>query len=297
MLQTSSPLSCPRLCKSDSTALRWSEVIPPETALTFGAIWDPVDGMCTFSGAALSACSPDCSNCFQSLSRKKSIQKCPPRNQCDQDSPSDPLDLDKRSQVLTIDRFMVTGASVPNTATSMAQDDLAYLYSRNGSALRLSTPMLQQSPARCSSAGTSGILDTFIQMRNGTVLRACEPRHSRASRYGFLVRHAAGNISRLNLNDRDRTMRSCLSNATPKSTATPLPLRSLFSDSCWNRSAPKLSLKLDDIGGDQDAVALDLCDDVGPNGDCPVYYDQWQDINADLNRDMGNLVCFHSCMR
>lgn len=32
---------------------RWSELIPPHTALTFAALWDPDDGMITFSGGHL----------------------------------------------------------------------------------------------------------------------------------------------------------------------------------------------------------------------------------------------------
>lgn len=32
---------------------RWSEVVPPKAALTFAALWDPDEGMVTFSGAAL----------------------------------------------------------------------------------------------------------------------------------------------------------------------------------------------------------------------------------------------------
>jgi len=32
---------------------RWSEVFPPHTALTFAAVWDPREGMITFSGAHL----------------------------------------------------------------------------------------------------------------------------------------------------------------------------------------------------------------------------------------------------
>ncbi|KAF8555619.1 hypothetical protein OG21DRAFT_1496184 [Imleria badia] len=39
---------------SNTTHLnRWSEVVPPKTALTFAALWDPEEGMVTFSGAAL----------------------------------------------------------------------------------------------------------------------------------------------------------------------------------------------------------------------------------------------------
>ena len=32
---------------------RWSDVVPPNSALTFAALWDPNDGMVTFSGAHL----------------------------------------------------------------------------------------------------------------------------------------------------------------------------------------------------------------------------------------------------
>ncbi|KAG9311935.1 hypothetical protein JVU11DRAFT_8196 [Chiua virens] len=43
-------------CNTSNSTLhlsRWSEVVPPRTALTFAALWDPEDGMVTFSGAAL----------------------------------------------------------------------------------------------------------------------------------------------------------------------------------------------------------------------------------------------------
>ncbi|KAG6370872.1 hypothetical protein JVT61DRAFT_10894 [Boletus reticuloceps] len=41
--------------RSSNTAYlhRWSDVVPPKAALTFAALWDPEDGMVTFSGAAL----------------------------------------------------------------------------------------------------------------------------------------------------------------------------------------------------------------------------------------------------
>lgn len=32
---------------------RWSDVVPPHTALSFAALWDPVEGMVTFSGGRL----------------------------------------------------------------------------------------------------------------------------------------------------------------------------------------------------------------------------------------------------
>lgn len=36
-----------------STQHRWSELVPPQTALTFVAVYDPKDGLLTFSGASL----------------------------------------------------------------------------------------------------------------------------------------------------------------------------------------------------------------------------------------------------
>ncbi|KAJ8583420.1 hypothetical protein M405DRAFT_828668 [Rhizopogon salebrosus TDB-379] len=38
---------------ADSPDNRWSDVVPPNSALTFAAVWDPKDGMVTFSGALL----------------------------------------------------------------------------------------------------------------------------------------------------------------------------------------------------------------------------------------------------
>ncbi|KIJ63007.1 hypothetical protein HYDPIDRAFT_113508 [Hydnomerulius pinastri MD-312] len=52
LLDDISPTSSPT-DSDDSQDHRWSEVIPPKTALTFAALWDPEEGMVTFSGAAL----------------------------------------------------------------------------------------------------------------------------------------------------------------------------------------------------------------------------------------------------
>ncbi|KAF9226024.1 hypothetical protein BS17DRAFT_776483 [Gyrodon lividus] len=45
--------SSPTASSDDIQDHRWSEIVPPKTALTFAALWDPEDGMVTFSGAAL----------------------------------------------------------------------------------------------------------------------------------------------------------------------------------------------------------------------------------------------------
>ncbi|KDQ49991.1 hypothetical protein JAAARDRAFT_51474 [Jaapia argillacea MUCL 33604] len=72
---------------------RWSEVIPPHTALTFAAIWDPVEGMVAFSGAQLR----------DFLDKDVSFNT----------RPTSPGDGD--SQILTIDRF-----ALPSTVNSAA---------------------------------------------------------------------------------------------------------------------------------------------------------------------------------
>ena len=38
---------------TNNATCRWSELIPPHTALSFAAIWDPDEGMVTFSGGKL----------------------------------------------------------------------------------------------------------------------------------------------------------------------------------------------------------------------------------------------------
>jgi hypothetical protein len=66
---------------------RWSEVVPPHTALSFAAIWDPDDGMVTFSGGDLL----DADSCDTSTLHNT------------------PIDAnDYRSQILTLD-----GLSLP----------------------------------------------------------------------------------------------------------------------------------------------------------------------------------------
>ncbi|THH03220.1 hypothetical protein EW145_g6434 [Phellinidium pouzarii] len=114
--------------------LRWSEVVPPNTALTFAAMWDPEDGLVTFEGAALSACT-------SSEEHGKATT---------------PKDADERSQVLTLDFANIMTS--PNTA----QDSMLYPYSRFAVS-ELSVPHHIASPTRRSSAGTGGFLDTFVR--------------------------------------------------------------------------------------------------------------------------------------
>ncbi|KAK7685110.1 hypothetical protein QCA50_011949 [Cerrena zonata] len=64
---------------------RWSELIPPHTALTFAAIWDPSEGMVTFSGGSL---------------LESDIADSDP---CKHISPKEAYD--SQSQILTIDRL------------------------------------------------------------------------------------------------------------------------------------------------------------------------------------------------
>ncbi|KII91414.1 hypothetical protein PLICRDRAFT_173265 [Plicaturopsis crispa FD-325 SS-3] len=70
---------------------RWSQVVPPKSALTFAAVWDDEKGMVTFSGAKL-------------------LERTPSTSTNTLDSPTDAYD--NRSQVLTIDRLMVPGVTM-----------------------------------------------------------------------------------------------------------------------------------------------------------------------------------------
>ncbi|KAH9887397.1 hypothetical protein C8Q73DRAFT_263031 [Cubamyces lactineus] len=91
------------------TERRWSELVPPHTGLTFAAIWDPEEGMVTFSGAHL----------FDSgLDKAHNVGDA-------HDSPYDVPDPDNQSQVLTIDRFaMACAQSYPIPSAGM--DSFAY---------------------------------------------------------------------------------------------------------------------------------------------------------------------------
>lgn len=78
---------------TDERNSRWSDVIPPQTGLTFAAIWDPDDGMVTFSGPELRK--------FPAEGDAKSFDQ--------------PSTVDAQSQVLTIDRLALP-ATVQNSA-------------------------------------------------------------------------------------------------------------------------------------------------------------------------------------
>ena len=95
---------------------RWSELVPPRTALTFAAIWDEDEGMVTFSGAHL-------------LDSETAEKGC--ANRMTNDSPCDVPFGDGESQVLTInDRFataMPGSSPAPEYAPpSAGADSLAF---------------------------------------------------------------------------------------------------------------------------------------------------------------------------
>lgn len=105
---TSALTSCPPptanpipMDTTNNATCRWSELIPPHTALSFAAIWDPDEGMVTFSGGKLL----DADLC---------------------EGPSDgPRDVqDGQSQVLTFDRLTLplpSGARAVTFACEYAQ--------------------------------------------------------------------------------------------------------------------------------------------------------------------------------
>lgn len=89
-----------RLIQAMSDTRRWSELIPPRTALTFAAMWDPVEGIITFSGGK--------------LLESDLLDQSDPRIQLG-DSPRDAYD--SQSQVLTIDRLaLALAGTAPNSA-------------------------------------------------------------------------------------------------------------------------------------------------------------------------------------
>lgn len=95
---------------------RWSELVPPNSALTFAAIWDPSEGMVTFSGGHL-------------LESDASDTLC--------DGESSPKEAyDSQSQVLTIDRLAwalgageMPGRPVGMIALDEYSEDSASVYS------------------------------------------------------------------------------------------------------------------------------------------------------------------------
>ncbi|KAJ7590314.1 hypothetical protein C8J56DRAFT_937304 [Mycena floridula] len=152
-------------CSTDSN--RWSDVIPPETALTFAVIWDPEDELVVFSGAELSDSSRDM-DC-------KSV-----------DSPSEAYDnrsqiLDNRSQVLDNHSQVLTVAAseLPyseNTATlAYFHDNLELLFPQtHDSRLFPETQDLQfressssmnpdPYPTRTQTSSTMDGLDVYIR--------------------------------------------------------------------------------------------------------------------------------------
>ncbi|KZT18571.1 hypothetical protein NEOLEDRAFT_1152553 [Neolentinus lepideus HHB14362 ss-1] len=76
---------------------RWSDIIPPQTGLTFAAIWDPNDGMVTFSGPELQRFPEVDSDTKSSIDQPTTVT------------------LDGQSQILTIDRLAMTN-TVQNSA-------------------------------------------------------------------------------------------------------------------------------------------------------------------------------------
>lgn len=85
---------------------RWSELIPPQTALTFAAMYDPTEGIITFSGGSLLDAGSPSSSCASTPS-KYSQDTYAPREA-----------YDDQSQVLTIDKlaYALSGGTRPNSA-------------------------------------------------------------------------------------------------------------------------------------------------------------------------------------
>lgn len=77
---------------------RWSEVVPPKSALTFAALWDPDEGMVTFSGAE--------------LMESESLSGTPPHVFEDDDDDSQLISVDRDTDEVTM-----TGENTATLAT------------------------------------------------------------------------------------------------------------------------------------------------------------------------------------
>jgi len=132
---------------------RWSDVVPPESGLTFAAIYDPEEGLISLSGA----------NIFSSPNAEtKSI-----------DSPYDAADTHSQTLSVNLDQFPLPTSNNNTAIRTFFNDAQPY---------RLGTPMPQmcgQTYARESS--TLDGLDMYTQELD-------IPRGSSLSRYGSIFR-------------------------------------------------------------------------------------------------------------
>ncbi|KAF4590891.1 hypothetical protein EYR40_009488 [Pleurotus pulmonarius] len=120
---------------------RWSEIIPPDTALTFAVIWDPEDGLVVFSGAEL-------------LGSANYFPDSRPM------SPSEPLDA--QSQVITLKSLSSTHvlSETPRTL-AFFRDTHRYLFA--GSHSRLSLSKRARHGVRTQTSSTVGGADVYIR--------------------------------------------------------------------------------------------------------------------------------------
>ncbi|KAG9227547.1 hypothetical protein CCMSSC00406_0000807 [Pleurotus cornucopiae] len=121
---------------------RWSEVIPPDTGLTFAVIWDPEDGLLAFSGAELLGSS---ANYFPD---SRPI------------SPSEALD--GQSQVITL-KTLSSGNVLSETPATLAffRDTHRFLFA--GSRSRLSSAKRPRHGARTQTSSTIGGMDVYLR--------------------------------------------------------------------------------------------------------------------------------------
>lgn len=127
---------------------RWSDIVPPNAALTFAVLWDPEEEIVAFSGA----------NLLDSI--------------CDDaQSPISPTDaFDGRSQVLTIGNSTIPLSE--NTATlAFFRDNYEFLFSTR-------TPLTLDRFRRTQTSSTLEGLDVYLR---GSMLGKAHPNHRRFS--------------------------------------------------------------------------------------------------------------------
>ncbi|KAJ8509518.1 hypothetical protein ONZ45_g8324 [Pleurotus djamor] len=127
-------------CQETKSDHRWSEVIPPDSGLTFAVIWDPEDGLIAFTGAELLDSSANYAN-----------------------SPTSPSEaFDNRSQVLTLGTLSSTNM-LTETPTTLAffRDTHQHLFA--GSRGRHDPSKRIRHGARTQTSSTIGGVDVYLR--------------------------------------------------------------------------------------------------------------------------------------
>lgn len=146
-----STTTSPTTLSPSSESNRWSDLIPPKTALTFAVIWDPEDDLVAFSGAQLLDASV---------------------NEDAKLSPSEAIDSHSCSQILTIEPSSTIPESENTAILAFFRDNHSFLFSSQAN-----TPILdklQTNACRTQASSTLGGLDVYLR---GSLMGRAHHKH------------------------------------------------------------------------------------------------------------------------